>query len=307
MSGNHKNRKQTTKIIIILLMLALCVVAFLYIVNLTHSRSEARKAETAAAEEAEKAATETVPDASQQEGQAAQSGAGTHVIAHRGSAGDDELSFAAYDRAVEAGAGYIEADMVVSADGTVYVAHEDESGPMTGYEGYFSGMNDSQIDSLTTRAGNKVLKLTDLFDKYGDSVKYVVDIKYNDPRNAEALVKTVKEYGNEGNVVAASFLPKALSAVEEDLPDMTKIYLCSDQGTFNAGLGYSFADVLCVPADIMNADNLKAAGDNGKKFSAWTLNTEEEIKSAIELGVDTYFTDDSALAVKLEGENRPAE
>lgn len=57
----------------------------------------------------------------------------------------------------------------------------------------------------------------------------------------------------------------------------------------------------------MNADNLKAAHDNSKQFSAWTLNTEEEIKNAIELGVDAYFTDDSALAVRLEEENRPAE
>ena len=300
--ASRRKRAQRRKLITIIVLLLLCILSVVYILahfgKAADKRAEEAAKETPAAEEtADEAVPETVT-----EGIAA-----SHVYSHRGSAGDDELTFAAYDKAVEAGAGYIEADMVVSADGTVYVAHEDESGPMTGYEGYFSGMSDSQIDSLTTKAGNKVLKLTELFDKYGDSVTYVVDIKYNDPRNAEALVKTVKDYGNEGNVVAASFLPKALSAVEEDLPDMTKIYLCSDQGTFNAALGYSFADVLCVPADIMNADNLKAARDNGKQFSAWTLNTEEEIKSAIELGVDTYFTDDSALAVRLEGENRQAE
>lgn len=307
MNGNRKKRRNRKRIIIILLMLLLCVLAVFYIISSVHSRAEARQKEAVAAEEANKAAAEAAEETAEQEEKAAQNAAGSHVIAHRGSAGDDELSFAAYDKAVEAGAKYIEADMVVSADGTVYVAHEDESKPMTGYDGYFSGMSDSQIDSLTTRSGNKVLKLTDLFDKYGDSVTYIVDIKYNAPRNAEALVKTVKEYGNEENVVAASFLPKALNAVEEELPDMTKIYLCSDQGTFNAGLGYSFADIICVPSDIMNADNLKAANDSGKKFSAWTLNTEEEIKNAIDLGVDMYFTDDSALAVRLEEENRKAE
>lgn len=306
MSGNRKKGKQNKKIIVILLMLLLCILAVFYIFSLVHSRNEARQAEAAAAEEADQAAQAAEEEAAQ-EAEAAKSNAGSHVYAHRGSAGDDELSFTAYDKAVEAGAGYIEADMVVSADGTVYVAHEDESEPLTGYSGYFSGMSDSQIDSLTTKAGNKVLKLTDLFDKYGDSVTYIVDIKYNDPRNAEALVKTVKEYGNEANVVAASFYPKALSAVEEALPDMTKIYISSDQGSFNAGLGYSFADIVCAPSSIMNADNLKAAHDNSKQFSVWTLNTEEEIKSAIELGVDTYFTDDSALAVKLEEENRQAE
>ncbi len=306
MSGNRRKRKQTKKILIILLMTVLCVLSVFYIFSLAHSRNEARQAE-AAAEEAEKAASEAAEEEAAQEAATAQTYAGSHVIAHRGSAGDDELSFAAYDKAVEAGAKYIEADMVVSADGTVYVAHEDESKPMTGYDGYFSGMSDSQIDSLTTRAGNKVLKLTDLFDKYGDSVTYIVDIKYAAPRNAEAFAKTVREYGNEKNVIAASFYPKALRAVEEAFPDMTRMYLCSDQGSFNAGIGYSFADIVCVPSSIMNADNLKAAHDSEKQFSVWTLNTEEEIKNAIELGVDTYFTDDSALAVRLEGENRQAE
>ena len=213
MNGNRKKRRNRKRIIIILLMLLLCVLAVFYIISSVHSRAEARQKEAAAAEEANKAAAEAAEETAEQEEKAAQNAAGSHVIAHRGSAGDDELSFAAYDKAVEAGAKYIEADMVVSADGTVYVAHEDESKPMTGYDGYFSGMSDSQIDSLTTRSGNKVLKLTDLFDKYGDSVTYIVDIKYNAPRNAEALVKTVKEYGNEENVVAASSLPKALNAV----------------------------------------------------------------------------------------------
>lgn len=306
MSGNRRKRKQTKKILIILLMTVLCVLSVFYIFSLAHSRNEARQAE-AAAEEAEQAASEAAEEEAAQEAETAQTYAGSHVIAHRGSAGDDELSFAAYDKAVEAGAKYIEADMVVSADGTVYVAHEDESKPMTGYDGYFSGMSDSQIDSLTTRAGNKVLKLTDLFDKYGDSVTYIVDIKYAAPRNTEAFAETVREYGNEKNVIAASFYPKALRAVEEAFPDMTRMYLCSDQGSFNAGIGYSFADIVCAPSSIMNADNLKAAHDSEKQFSVWTLNTEEEIKNAIELGVDTYFTDDSALAVRLEGENRQTE
>lgn len=314
MNGSTRKNSQKKRILLILLMLVLCVLALFYIISLTHSRTESRQAEEAAAAETEQAAGEAADQAAQQEAQAEQKDApaaagkaGSHVYAHRGSAGDDELSIAAYDRAVEAGAVYIEADMVVSADGTVYVAHEDESEPMTGYSGYFSGMTDGQIDSLKTRAGNNILKLTDLFEKYGDSVTYIVDIKYAAARNTEAFIRTVKDSGLENNVIAASFYPKALSAVESELPDMTKIFLCSDQGSFNAGLGYRSADILCVPKEIMTSDNLKAAHEAEKQFSAWTLNTEEEIRSAIEMGADSYFTDDTALAVRLEGELRQAE
>ena len=40
----------------------------------------------------------------------------------------------------------------------------------------------------------------------------------------------------------------------------------------------------------------------GKKFSVWTLDTEDSIKKAIDMGVDTYFTNDTPLALRLERE-----
>ena len=304
-TGNRK--KQSRKIIAILLMLLLCVLAVFYIIRLTHSRAESAQAEIETAE-AEAAAEEAAEAAAEQEREAAEAAkaaeAGSHVYAHRGSQGDDELSFDAYDRAIAAGAGYIEADIVVSADGTVYVAHDDYAADMTGYKGYFSGMKDSQIDALKTRAGNSVLKLSDLFDKYGDSVKYIVDIKYASSRNVTAFTEIIKEYGFEDKVVAASFYQNALRPLEDEFPDMPKIFLCGEQGAFNLALGFSYADILCVPKDIISEANLKAAHDNDKLFSAWTLNTEDEIRSAIELGIDSYFTDDSELAVRLEKEYR---
>ena len=228
MNTTGNRNKQSRKIIAILLMLLLCVLAAFYIIRLTHSRAESAQAEIETAE-AEAAAEAEAEEAAEQEREAAEAAeAGSHVYAHRGSQGDDELSFDAYDRAIAAGAGYIEADIVVSADGTVYVAHDDYAADMTGYKGYFSGMKDSQIDALKTRAGNSVLKLSDLFDKYGDSVKYIVDIKYASSRNVTAFTEIIKEYGFEDKVVAASFYQNALRPLEDEFPDMPKIFLCGE-------------------------------------------------------------------------------
>ena len=308
MNRTSKRKSNKKTIIAIILMLLLCVAAVFYIKTLTDSRSESSQADAEIQEQTEEEAAEAAAEQEREaaaEAEAAEAAeAGSHVYAHRGAQGDDEFSFDAYDRAVAAGAGYIEADMVVSADGTPYVAHDDYAVDMTGYDGYFSGMIDSQIDGLKTRAGNSVLKLSDLFDKYGDSVKYIVDIKYAGSRNTDAFADVVKEYGYEDKVVAASFYQDALSPLEDEFPDMPKIYLCTDQGAFNQALGFSYADILCVPADLLTEDNLKAARDNDKLFSGWTLNTEDEIRSAIELGVDSYFTDESELAVSLEKECR---
>ncbi len=292
------------KLIIIIVLLLLCIASAVFILS-HYGRSGDKKAEkpaeeTPATEQASDEATEEPAAADQ----AADNEAASHVYSHRGSAGDDELTFAAYDRAVEAGSKFIEADVVVSGSGTVYVAHDDYAMDMTGTGGYFSGMTDGQIDKLKTRSGSNVIKLKDLFERYGDSVTYIVDIKYTGSRNVDAFTIAVRTSGVEDNVIAASSFFDVLRPLDESFPDMPKLYVCADQATFDLALGNDYVDIISVPKENMTADNLKAAHDHKKKFSAWTLNTEEEIKRAIDLGVDSYFTDDTGLAIKLEKKHR---
>lgn len=298
--AGRRRRAKRRKLITIIVLLLLCIASVVYILAHFGNDSGNESAGEPAAETpaAGETADEEVPG-TVEEGIAA-----SHVYSHRGSAGDDELTFAAYDKAVEAGSKYIEADIVVSGDGTVYLAHDDYAMDMTGTNGYFSGMTDGQIAKLKTKNGSSVLKLKDLFEKYGDSVNYIVDIKYVSQRNVEAFTIAVRTSGLEDNVIAASSFFDALRPLDETFPDMTKMYICADQATFDIATGNDYVDIISVPKSIMTADNLKAAHEHNKKFSAWTLNTEEEIRDAIELGVDSYFTDDTELAIKVEKENR---
>ena len=104
--------------------------------------------------------------------------------------------------------------------------------------------------------------------------------------------------------MAVSSFFSVLSQLEDEFPDMDKLYVCRDAATFDLALEKDHVDIISVPAELMTADYLEATHNNNKKFSVWTLNDEKEISDAIELGVDTYFTDDSALAIKLEKEKR---
>ena len=299
----RKIRGRNKELLIIAVLLLLCIASAAFI--LSHygksgdKKAEKPAAETPAAEEAADATgTEPAP------APAAAGEAASHVYSHRGSAGEDELTFAAYDRAVEAGSKFIEADVVVSGSGTVYLAHDDYALDMTGTGGYFSGMTDGQIDKLKTKSGSNVIKLKDLFERYGDSVTYIVDVKYTGSRNIDAFTITVRTSGMEDNVIAASSFFDVLRPLDESFPDMPKLYVCADQATFDLALGNDYVDIISVPKEIMTADNAQAAHDHHKKFSAWTLNSEKEIKSAIDLGVDSYFTDDTELAIKLEKKYR---
>lgn len=298
--NKRRGRARRRRLLIVILLLLLCVAAAVYIIAHFGSTKD-ESVETAPEEQPVEEVVETPQEDLEA---AANEKAAAHVYSHRGSAGEDELTITAYDRAVEAGSKYLEADIVVSASGTVYLAHDDQAFDMTGYNGYFSGMTDGQIDALETRNGNKVIRLKDLFDKYGDSVTYLVDIKYSSSRNIDAFTEIVKEYGYEKNVIAVSSYFNVLSPLEDIFPDMDKLYVCSDAATFDLALGKAYVDIISVPADLMTADYLEAAHNNNKMFSVWTLNDEKEISDAIDLGVDTYFTDDSALAIKLEKEKR---
>lgn len=299
-----RRRGRNRKLITIIVLLLLCIASVAFILS-HYGKSDDKKAETPANEApaAEQAADEATDEPAEAE-KAADGEAALHVYSHRGAAGDDELTFAAYDRAIEAGSKFIEADVVVSGSGTVYVAHDDYAMDMTGTGGYFSGMTDGQIDKLKTKSGSNVIKLKDLFERYGDSVTYIVDIKYTGSRNVDAFTIAVRTSGVQDNVIAASSFFDVLRPLDDSFPDMPKLYVCKDQATFDLALGNDYVDIISVPKENMTADNLKAARDHKKKFGAWTLNSEEEIRKAIDLGVDSYFTDDTGLAIELEKKYR---
>ena len=296
--------KTVRRLLAIGVMLILCAVATVYILNLAHSRMEKAKqaeieraqaeAEQQAAEEAENAAEEAADESTNTVN------APERVYSYRGSTEDEAFTMAAYDNAIQAGSGFISVPFVVSGDGTLYVADDDESQGLTGYSGYFSGMTDGQIAELTTRGGANILKLSDLVDKHGKNVNYIIELKYTSERNVSALEDFINKYELSDNVAIASTYFSGLRKLENDLPDIPKIFLCSDDNAFGEALGLEHVDTIAVSKDLMIAEYCNKAHERGKKFGATALNTEEEIRAAIDMGVDSYFTDETAIAIAVE-------
>ena len=234
--------------------------------------------------------------------------AASHVYSHRGNgAGVEEHSLAAYDKAIEDGSMYIEQDVVVSADGTLYVSHDQSAKRLTGSGADYAGMTDDQIDALTTRAGNHVLKLSEVFDRYGSKITYVVELKNRDSRAAESFASLVRQYGNEDNIIVQCFSLDILRQLEEEFPGMTKLYLCKTSGDVYTGLDADYVDIISVDKRIMSEDLCREVHNAGKLFSVWTIDTEYEIIRAIEIGADTYFTNNTPLALELERQYRNPE
>ena len=297
-------KKKKTLTILIIIMLLLVAAALAWIFHLEGADRSASDQETAQSEQTVEDEQKKAEEEAAAKERAAVSAAASHVYSHRGSEGPEEHTFKAYDAAIEAGSRYIEQDVVLSADKVLYVSHDENALAMTGYNGMYEYMSSETIDSLKTEAGNKILRLSEVFDRYGNDINYVIELKTNSDACILAFEELVEEYGLSDVITVQSMHASTLEIIENKYPDMPKLFVCWNQGDFDYVLDLPYVDIISVRANIetgiLTESNCKAAHDAGKKFSAWTIDTEDEIRRAIDMGVDTYFTNDTPLALSIE-------
>lgn len=294
-------KKKQLQLIAILLMLLLIAAALTWLTLRGRAMNRARAADVT--KTLESAGQTVTGELGSTDDLANTYKAAQHVYSHRGSAGVNEHSFKAYDDAIAAGSIYIEQDLVLSQDGVLFVAHDLSAEPMTGISRLYSSMSAEEIDGLRTRAGEKVLRMSEVFDRYGNTVNYVIELKaYEDSRMIDSFRELVDKYGCQDKVIVQCEDIHPLRKLEDIYPDMTKLYVCRSQWGFDTSINEPYIDIISVKEWLMTEERCKIVHDKGKMFSAWTLDSEESIKNAIDIGVDTYFTNDTPLAISIEKE-----
>ncbi|GBD66042.1 putative hydrolase [Tetragenococcus halophilus subsp. halophilus] len=227
-----------------------------------------------------------------------------YVISHRGASGEEvEHTFKAYDLALDYGTKYIEQDLVTSKDGTLYISHDENAERIAGVDKNYNDMSDKEIDHLKTEDNQHILKLEDVFKKYEDTTGYLIELKENETQ-AVPFKKLVKKYNIEDNIIVQAKNPEALEQLNDMFPDMPELALVDDDEEINRVLNLDYVDIIGANADLMNKENVKKAHDNDKDFNVWTLNSTDEIKEAIDLNVDSYFTNFTAKALTIEDNYR---
>ena len=289
-----KRKKSSVKLIAIVVMLLLCVAAAVCIVRIVKNRKAPEP------EPVEEAVTEEVPEPETDPAEDEMKAKLAHVMTNSGSSSEEKYTMAALDGAVEAGSMCLSMPVVAAKDGTLYVAYDDYIYDMTGMDGYLTGMTDGQIAEVRTKGGNEIVRLSDVFEKYGTDISYVVEIRYPNERNIMAFVDTVKNAGVADVTSLSSYYFDSINSVENEFPDMPKIFLSENEVDLNQAMAADNIDTISVEKELMTEENLNAVRGSGKKFSAWTLNSEEEINKAVSMGLDSYFTDEGAIAVSIE-------
>lgn len=227
-----------------------------------------------------------------------------HVISHRGAAGEEvEHTYRSYNLALDYGTKYIEQDLVTSKDGTLFISHDTNAQRVTGVNREYSDMTDQEIEHLRTNDNQHILKLAEVFHKYQKKTTYVIELKQN-AEQVQKFESIIKKYHMQKNVIVQAGDLNALKELDEVFPHMPKLALVGTQDKFDEALKSPAVDIVGANVNLMNQHNVKRAHQNHKKFNAWTLDSDSDIKKAIDLHVDSYFTNYTAKALTLEKKYR---
>ncbi len=243
------------------------------------------------------------------------------TIAHRGASGHaPENTMAAFRRAVELGARFIETDLQITRDARVIAIHDFTLDRTTNGKGQVHLLPLDQIRALDAGAwfgdretgafsGERVPTLEEIlgFAKEHDIIFYL-EIKSGPAWGVEhAVVAALRDQNASARVVILSFDPATLDSVHRLDSTMMTGFLCEHpsndlvERTVRAG-----ARQLVARGDLITPAVVEKAHHAGLQVVAWTINEADQMRRLIATGVDGIITDypDRLLSVLSDQSGR---
>jgi glycerophosphoryl diester phosphodiesterase len=224
------------------------------------------------------------------------------VIAHRGASGHaPENTLAAFRRAVELGAGFIETDLHLTRDARFAVIHDDTLERTTNGRGRVRDYTLAELRELDAGswfdpkfAGEPIPALDDVlsFARDADVVLYL-EIKFAGAFGAHhGLVGALRTNEQVDRAVVISFDAGTLGSVRRldatimtgllfDRPNPEMVKLAEELG----------ARQLAPRGDLLTVELVERAHAADLKVATWTLNEASHMRLGIAAGVDGIMTD----------------
>lgn len=254
------------------------------------------------------------------------------VIAHGGAKLlNPENTWMAYDFAYNLGVDVLEMDLQITKDGQLITYHNSELEDLSDAEGLVSEYTYEELkqfnfgENFMDLEGNYPYKdlsdeerlaygdslipanLESMFEKYGDDVIYICELKNKGElgkKSADKMIELLKKYGLEDKVCVASFNKETLDYFIENAPD--NVITSFDMKTATSFvianyLGYGiFMDYpqaglqlpmsqSGIPLDLKYL--VYKIHKNDMFVHYWTVNEKSEMKKCIEIGADGVITD----------------
>ena len=228
----------------------------------------------------------------------------TTITAHRGAATEaPENTLAAFKRAMDDMADYIELDVQLTADDEVVVMHDASAARTTGVDRKISEMTLEEVKQLDAGssysaeyAGEQVPTLEEVFQLTDGKIRINIELKTtaSSVKLAEKVIELIHQYNMEDKCVITSFDYYALKyAKHYDTKIQTGYILSVAYGDY---FNIPDIDFFSMNASFLSKRTVDAIHQSGKQVFAWTVNNEVSIKNLTNKGVDNIITDNPVLA-----------
>jgi len=232
-------------------------------------------------------------------------------MAHRGGAIEHlENTLPAFEACVDMGYRYLETDVRVTADGVLVVFHDPTLERVTDRSGRVDTLPWSEVAAARIGGREPILRLEDLLGAWPD-VRFNLDIKAAGV--LAPLVRLVRRLAIVDRICLGSFSDARIAAARRLFgpavctalgPRGVAALRLSSYSPRAAGLVRIQAGVAQVPLQLggralVDERFLAAAHARDLQVHVWTVDTEDEATSMLELGVDGVMTDRPAMLKEL--------
>lgn len=242
-------------------------------------------------------------------------------LAHRGASGlAPENTYAAWDLAWTQGADYIEQDVRMTSDGVLVVLHDatldrTARGPAENCTGAVSEKTLGQLMSCDVGSwfneaypnharpeyvGLRIPTVDGVFRRYGRDANYYIEIKQNEPRVEQELIRLLNEFElrrpavRVRRVVIQSFAEAALRRIHQSNPRLPLSQLFGQIGPDGVRSELvetsSYAVVIGPQHTDVTRGLIRDAHALGLEVHPYTVDEPARMTALIDLGVDGIFT-----------------
>jgi glycerophosphoryl diester phosphodiesterase len=254
------------------------------------------------------------------------------VLAHQGGDGEwPSNTMLAFQNAADLGVDVLEMDVHMSSDGEIVVIHDDTVDRTTDGSGEVSAMSLAELQALDAGydwpmveghpdlgtenhpyrgQGVTIPSLEEIFIAIPD-YPMSIEIKQDTPSMAEPLCALIREYEREEWVIIPSFSQKAMSEFRAACPEVATMGVESEVRLYFilntamiSGTWQPSTQAFAVPEyfgdlHVLTPSFVANSKEHNVRVYPWTINTEEEMRRMIDLGVDGLITDYPSLAMEI--------
>jgi len=223
------------------------------------------------------------------------------AIGHRGAAGiEPENTLRSFRKGIELGVDYVECDVYLTKDGKLVIIHDRNVDRTTNGTGPVEEMTFEEVRSLDAGKGEKVPTLEEVLDVVRGKCSIHIELKGEG--TPKPVLELVERKGMLKDVVITSGNTERLKEVRRLNPDVAVEHIFGDPPPDAIERALSVgASRVSVNINHITQEYVDEGHRHGLLVIAWPPNTEEEMKRAMQFGVDMICSDRPDILMRVLG------